>query len=169
MDKILIKNAVKREIGYVYYIDGLGNVCRTKLADVDGHPKSNLEKGKITLEEFESEFTPKEIKFIKKYIDFKKVRYIEFTKTDKDLNLNVLALLLSSTIYEPKKFEGLFVLGEINEFLNTAGSQNVAFILFSRYSEKKAGKVYGFSYSSDNPNPLTDGLNKIVEILKKHE
>jgi len=27
MGKILVKNVVKREKGYLYYIDGSGNVC----------------------------------------------------------------------------------------------------------------------------------------------
>ena len=32
MGEILIKNAVKRETGYLYYVDGAGNVCRAKMA-----------------------------------------------------------------------------------------------------------------------------------------
>jgi hypothetical protein len=32
MSEILIANAVKREKGYLYYVDGLGNVCRAKMA-----------------------------------------------------------------------------------------------------------------------------------------
>lgn len=32
MAEILIKDAVKRESGYLYYIDGKGNVCRAKMA-----------------------------------------------------------------------------------------------------------------------------------------
>jgi hypothetical protein len=30
--EILVKNAVKREQGYLYYVDGDGNVCRAKMA-----------------------------------------------------------------------------------------------------------------------------------------
>lgn len=30
--EILVKNAVKREQGYLYYVDGEGNVCRAKMA-----------------------------------------------------------------------------------------------------------------------------------------
>ena len=32
MGEILIKNAVKRETGYLYYVDGQGNVCRARMA-----------------------------------------------------------------------------------------------------------------------------------------
>jgi hypothetical protein len=28
MSEILIKDVVKREKGYLYYVDGVGNVCR---------------------------------------------------------------------------------------------------------------------------------------------
>ena len=32
MGKIIIKNAVVRKSGYLYYIDGKGNICEAKLA-----------------------------------------------------------------------------------------------------------------------------------------
>lgn len=32
MGNIIVKNAVKREKGYMYYIDGEGNLCKAKLA-----------------------------------------------------------------------------------------------------------------------------------------
>lgn len=32
MGKILVKNAVKRKPGYLYYVDGKGNVCEAKMA-----------------------------------------------------------------------------------------------------------------------------------------
>lgn len=32
MGEILIKNAVTREKGYLYYVDGDGNVCRSVMA-----------------------------------------------------------------------------------------------------------------------------------------
>ena len=32
MGEIIIKNAVVREVGYLYYVDGNGNVCRAKMA-----------------------------------------------------------------------------------------------------------------------------------------
>jgi len=32
MGEILIKNVVIREQGYLYYVDGKGNVCRAKMA-----------------------------------------------------------------------------------------------------------------------------------------
>lgn len=31
MGKIIVKNAVEREKGYLYYVDGEGNVCRAKM------------------------------------------------------------------------------------------------------------------------------------------
>jgi len=32
MGKIIVKNAVEREPGFIYYIDGQGNLCRAKMA-----------------------------------------------------------------------------------------------------------------------------------------
>ena len=32
MGTILVKNAVKRKSGYLYYVDGKGNVCEAKMA-----------------------------------------------------------------------------------------------------------------------------------------
>jgi hypothetical protein len=32
MGEILEKNVVERKPGYLYYVDGKGNVCRTKMA-----------------------------------------------------------------------------------------------------------------------------------------
>lgn len=32
MGKILIKNAVERKPGFLYYVDGSGNVCEAKMA-----------------------------------------------------------------------------------------------------------------------------------------
>jgi hypothetical protein len=31
MGEIVVKNAVEREKGYLYYVDGKGNICRAKL------------------------------------------------------------------------------------------------------------------------------------------
>ena len=31
MSEIILKEAVKREPGYLYYVDGKGNVCRAKM------------------------------------------------------------------------------------------------------------------------------------------
>jgi hypothetical protein len=28
---IVVKNAIKREAGYLYYIDGQGNICRVEM------------------------------------------------------------------------------------------------------------------------------------------
>lgn len=32
MGKIIIKKVVKREKGYLYYVDGKGNLCEAKMA-----------------------------------------------------------------------------------------------------------------------------------------
>lgn len=32
MGQIVVKNAVKRKSGFLYYVDGKGNVCETKMA-----------------------------------------------------------------------------------------------------------------------------------------
>ena len=32
MGEILIRNGVKREAGYLYYVDGQGNICRAKMS-----------------------------------------------------------------------------------------------------------------------------------------
>lgn len=32
MGKVIMKNVVKRKPGYLYYIDGKGNVCEAKMA-----------------------------------------------------------------------------------------------------------------------------------------
>ena len=40
MGRIVNKNIVKRKPGYLYYIDGQGNVCEAKMA----HSKKKLKK-----------------------------------------------------------------------------------------------------------------------------
>jgi len=32
MGKVVVKSAVKRKAGYLYYVDGKGNVCEAKMA-----------------------------------------------------------------------------------------------------------------------------------------
>ena len=32
MGKVVVKNVVKRKKGYLYYVDGKGNVCEAKMA-----------------------------------------------------------------------------------------------------------------------------------------
>ena len=32
MGKILVKNVIKRKKGFLYYVDGAGNVCEAKMA-----------------------------------------------------------------------------------------------------------------------------------------
>lgn len=32
MGKVILKNAVKRKKGFLYYVDGKGNVCEAKMA-----------------------------------------------------------------------------------------------------------------------------------------
>jgi hypothetical protein len=44
MGKILIKGAVKRQPGFMYYVDGAGNVCETKMARGGGKKKKAAAK-----------------------------------------------------------------------------------------------------------------------------
>lgn len=32
MGKVIVKNAIQRKQGYLYYVDGQGNVCEAKMA-----------------------------------------------------------------------------------------------------------------------------------------
>ena len=32
MGAVVLKNAIKRKTGYLYYVDGKGNVCEAKMA-----------------------------------------------------------------------------------------------------------------------------------------
>jgi hypothetical protein len=32
MGKVILKNAIKRKAGHLYYVDGKGNVCEAKMA-----------------------------------------------------------------------------------------------------------------------------------------
>jgi hypothetical protein len=32
MGTVLVRNAIKRKSGYLYYVDGKGNVCEAKMA-----------------------------------------------------------------------------------------------------------------------------------------
>ena len=32
MGAVILKNAIKRKTGYLYYVDGKGNVCEAKMA-----------------------------------------------------------------------------------------------------------------------------------------
>lgn len=38
MGEIIVKNAVRREKGFMYYIDGQGNLCRAKM-NSGGRPR----------------------------------------------------------------------------------------------------------------------------------
>ena len=46
MGKIIAKNIVKRKPGYLYYIDGKGNVCEAKMAR-GGKKKKKTVKRKV--------------------------------------------------------------------------------------------------------------------------
>ncbi|MEK6897585.1 MAG: hypothetical protein AABW93_03590 [Nanoarchaeota archaeon] len=39
MGKVLVKKAIKRRPGYLYYVDGQGNVCEAKMARGGGKRK----------------------------------------------------------------------------------------------------------------------------------
>ncbi len=46
MGKVIVKNAVKRKPGHLYYVDGKGNVCEAKMAR--GGKKKKKSKKKTT-------------------------------------------------------------------------------------------------------------------------
>jgi len=46
MGKVLVKNVVTRKPGYLYYVDGKGNVCEAKMAR--GGKKKKAAKKKVT-------------------------------------------------------------------------------------------------------------------------
>jgi hypothetical protein len=46
MGKVIVKNAVKRQSGYLYYVDGNGNVCEAKMAR-GGKKKKKAVKKKV--------------------------------------------------------------------------------------------------------------------------
>lgn len=46
MGKIILKNAVERKLGFLYYIDGEGNICESKLAR--GGKKKKTKRAKIS-------------------------------------------------------------------------------------------------------------------------
>lgn len=41
---IIIKNAVQREKGYMYYVDGEGNICKAKMATGGRKPSKKVKK-----------------------------------------------------------------------------------------------------------------------------
>lgn len=45
MEKIIAKNIVERKSGYLYYVDGQGNVCEAKMSR-GGKRKSKAKKTK---------------------------------------------------------------------------------------------------------------------------
>ena len=46
MGKILVKKVIKRKPGYLYYVDGAGNVCEAKMAR-GGKKKKKAVKKKV--------------------------------------------------------------------------------------------------------------------------
>lgn len=45
MGRIIVKNAIKREPGFLYYIDAKGNLCEAKMA-IGGRKKKAKKKKK---------------------------------------------------------------------------------------------------------------------------
>lgn len=45
MGKIIVKNAVERKSGFLYYVDGKGNVCEAKMARGGRKKKKAAKKG----------------------------------------------------------------------------------------------------------------------------
>ena len=46
MSEIVFKNAVKREKGYLYFVDAEGSVCRSKMGRKKEEKKENISKEK---------------------------------------------------------------------------------------------------------------------------
>ena len=47
MGKVIAKNIVKRKPGYLYYVDGKGNVCEAKMARGGKRKKKAAKKKKV--------------------------------------------------------------------------------------------------------------------------
>lgn len=47
MGKVIAKNIVKRQPGYLYYVDGKGNVCEAKMARGGKKKKKKVVKKKV--------------------------------------------------------------------------------------------------------------------------
>jgi len=47
MGKILVKSVIKRKSGYLYYVDGQGNVCEAKMARGGKKKKKKAVKKKV--------------------------------------------------------------------------------------------------------------------------
>ncbi len=48
MGKIIVKHVVKRKPGYLYYVDGMGNVCEAKMSRGGKKKKKKPMKKKAT-------------------------------------------------------------------------------------------------------------------------
>ena len=47
MGKIIVRKAVKRKPGYLYYVDGKGHVCEAKMARGGKRKKKKAKKKKV--------------------------------------------------------------------------------------------------------------------------
>ena len=47
MGKVVVKNVVKRKSGYLYYVDGQGNVCEAKMSRGGKKKKKKVVKKKV--------------------------------------------------------------------------------------------------------------------------
>lgn len=47
MGKVILKNAVERKAGHLYYVDGSGNVCEAKMARGGKKKKKAVVKKKV--------------------------------------------------------------------------------------------------------------------------
>ena len=57
MSKIIVKNAVKRKYGYLYYIDQKGNLCQDTLSRIiKEEGKESLKNPCVQCEEVEAEY-----------------------------------------------------------------------------------------------------------------
>ena len=46
MGKVIVRNVIKRKKGYLYYLDGKGNVCEAKMARGGKKKKKGKKKAK---------------------------------------------------------------------------------------------------------------------------
>ena len=66
MGKIIAKNVVKRKPGYLYYVDGKGNVCEAKMARGGKKKKKKAVKKKVVKKKVAKKKPVKKKKVVKK-------------------------------------------------------------------------------------------------------
>lgn len=69
MGKIIVKNVIERKSGFLYYVDGKGNVCEAKMAR-GGKKKKKVAKKKVAKKVVKKKVAKKVVK--KKVVKKKK-------------------------------------------------------------------------------------------------